>query len=607
MTDQTQKHSLSILNELQSSVDVFQRWVDMLDGTHAPAYAAIATDNTTKDEGNSFTQSLDADEIVYGTGVDVTQVAEIAVNVVSNVVTAADGIRAEASADNITWHGMDEWEINEDDLSTLKTWKVQKQLQYFRLVYENGSGASTNTIVSVFLSKVLGIQFSHRLDANVSGVDDAGLQKAVLAIDTGNEIDFKNVGIHNPIPTATERVYVSDIEQTTSSSPNWTGGENDDVTDLFNDRYEVLTNASADNPKSIVIELKRAIQTSIFGLSTFTGSFSNTKMIATVGMGVDAIEFVLLDESTDNTLKTLLLPQLAPATFNKLEIQFHTANTCSLSVIEIAKSPQRIVRQQGISSLTGLVEDGTTYRGALNVNSAWVHRKIVNETFHQDQVNVENLAIAASEGDTSITVDDGSGFAVGEEVQIQEGATQEIGIITLTGVAGNVLTLDRPIGNDYTTAATVTEVITDMAVAGTLANPEAFEVKAPVGTVWQLTRILISLVHAGAGDDGKFGGIAALTNGVALRATTSAGRTVTFANWKTNGDMRLDMYDVTYTDKAPGGANGTGGRWTFTRSEVVAELDGDASPVQKMEVLVQDPLQTLTSFHIRAQGRVFSP
>ena len=47
-------------------------------------------------------------------------------------------------------------------------------------------------------------------------------------------------------------------------------------------------------------------------------------------------------------------------------------------------------------------------------------------------------------------------------------------------------------------------------------------------------------------------------------------------------------------------------------SGLVAELDGDATgPVQQLFVYVQDDLTTgtpdLTSFTIRAQGRVFSP
>lgn len=257
--------------------------------------------------------------------------------------------------------------------------------------------------------------------------------------------------------------------------------------------------------------------------------------------------------------------------------------------------------------LTALFENITSYRGVLNVNSAWVHRKIVNETFHAHDSAQTTPNGALSAGATSILVDSATGFSVGDTIKLEEGAVQEIGLLTITNIATNTITLDRPIGNDYTTDADVERVDANMAVSGSLASPIIFSIDPPPGTVWQFTRILISIVTSAPPDDGKFGGITALTNGVSLRATTAAGRTVVFANWKTNGDMALDMFDVVYSDKAPAGNHGVRGRWTFTKSEVVAELDGDASPVQTLEVLIQDDLTDLVDFKIRGQGRVFSP
>lgn len=267
----------------------------------------------------------------------------------------------------------------------------------------------------------------------------------------------------------------------------------------------------------------------------------------------------------------------------------------------------------GQSALTSIFENVSTYRKALNVNSAWVHRKIVNETFHQHN-GTTNLNSAATAGDISIIVDDTAGFAVDDQIKLEETVAgvgvQEIGLMTITIVAAGTpgtLTLDRPLGFDYTIAAVVSKVISNMAVSGTLASPEIFEVDPPPGTVWQFTRIMHSITDQTAMDDAKFGGVAALTNGVCLRATTEAGRTVVFANWKSNYDMKLDMFDVPYSPKSPSGYFGLNGRWTFTKSEVVAELNGDADPIQKLEVLIQDDLTELDTFFMRGQGRVFSP
>lgn len=263
------------------------------------------------------------------------------------------------------------------------------------------------------------------------------------------------------------------------------------------------------------------------------------------------------------------------------------------------------------SDLTDLLENITSYRGSLNVNNSWVNRKIVNESFHEHDSAVTNPTTGITAGDTAVTADSVVGFSVGDVVKIEEDVAglgiQEIGVLTITIIAGSVITFDRPISNNYTTAATIERVVTNMAVNGSLASPVIFQIDPPLGTVWQFTRILFNITDQTAMDDAKFGGITALTNGVSLRATTAAGRTVTFANWKSNSDMKLDMFDVDYSTKAPSGFFGLTGRWTFTKAEVVAELDGDASPIQQLEVLIQDDLTGLDTFTMRGQGRVFSP
>jgi len=224
------------------------------------------------------------------------------------------------------------------------------------------------------------------------------------------------------------------------------------------------------------------------------------------------------------------------------------------------------------STIDGSFENITSYRESLDVNNGWKHRKIVNETFHRHTGVTTNPSTEINEGDISIDVDSVVGFLEGDEIKLEEIVdgigVQEIGLMTITDITALTITLDRPLGFEYTTSATLYNVTSDMAVTGTLASPIIFEIDPPEGITWQFTRLLIAITDATAPDDGKFGG------------------------------------NVDYSDKAPAGNHGVNGRWTFTQAEVVAEITGTTVPVQKMEILIQDDLTDLLSFKIRAQGRV---
>lgn len=411
------------------------------------------------------------------------------------------------------------------------------------------------------------------------------------------------INVQNPLPINGDSVYSQEIDRERSTlSAGWTG----EVTDLVDDAYSILNNDTSNNPKTITIWLHRQIQSNILGFGTFTGDFSNTKVSI---LQIDGNEITLADESNDSTKEQrFTVKNIPPVTFLGLKIEFYTDDPVTVTGLAIAKATQTISRIQGISSLNGNLEDVSTYRNAINVNPGWIN-KIVNETFHRHTGVSTTPAIAISMGDISTTLTDATGFLLGSEIKISEGSIQEIGLITLTDVTGApVVKFDRPIGNNYTTAAEIDVVETNMALAnGSLESPVIYELDPPPGTVWEITKLLPALVDNLVPDDGKFGGIPALLNGVCFRATTVAGRVAVFANWKTNFDMKLDMFDLPYTDKAPAGNYGVNGKWTFTELQIVAKLNGDASPVQKIEALIQDPLGDLITFKTKGQGRVFSP
>lgn len=420
---------------------------------------------------------------------------------------------------------------------------------------------------------------------------------------TLHNADGSPIGVHHPLPTNSDQVYSKDINLGTSTlSAGWIGS----ITDLFDDLDSELKNETSNNPKVIDIELERALQTNIFGFASRTGDFSNIKISAFVG---DDTEIPLLDESTDDTKKTLIIVNdIPPVSFTRLRIEFHTADTVTLTGAAITKALQRIIRHQAISELTGQLEDVNSFRSALKVDTALVHKVGVSEYFHRETGTATTLAVAAVPGDTSITVLDTTGFSatVGiNEIKLQTNGLKEVGVLNITALpGGNVIILDRPLSFDFPIGADVLEVSTNLAsLPGTLTSPIVYETAPPEGEVWQLTRTIITMLDGSAMDDGKFGGIPRLINGLALRSNRPGVAQRVVTAWKTNGQIAEDMFDTIYAPKAPAGQYGLRGRWTFTKEEFIVELIGDNG--DSAQALVQDDLTDLDWFSLKGKGRLF--
>jgi len=242
-----------------------------------------------------------------------------------------------------------------------------------------------------------------------------------------------------------------------------------------------------------------------------------------------------------------------------------------------------------------------SHEGAINIHDADVHRFIVSKKFGQSTATSTTLAADVSSGATQITLTSATGFAVGNHLRITGQCTENI-CSQITVLAGNVATLDRPLDNSYLSGDSVTKMIPNMGVLGTLASPESFKVIPPADEVWHLAEMLIEMTHGTAGDNGLFGDLTALTNGVVLRkydGTTSS--YLTFTLWKTNSDIVLDMYNIIYAARSGGGGSyGTNAKASFKNTGAIVYLNGIAGDY--LEILVQDDLTGLDSFRIKVQG-----
>lgn len=219
------------------------------------------------------------------------------------------------------------------------------------------------------------------------------------------------------------------------------------------------------------------------------------------------------------------------------------------------------------------------------------------------------IAINTSIDDRVINANLAAAPTVGNLICLKEDTAFYQGIILsfVDNTGGNYdITIDTPLDFAFTVAGGCSERSDKMNVLGSPGSPLVFSI-SPVnlaaGTEWDIVRFIGVILDDTAMDDGKFGGITALINGVVFRKVDGIYKNL--FNAKTNGDLKLHMYDVDYSDKAPAGQNGLNFRRTFggpSKNGVVIRLAADNA--DQFQVIIQDDLTTLTDFRIVLQGHL---
>lgn len=237
-----------------------------------------------------------------------------------------------------------------------------------------------------------------------------------------------------------------------------------------------------------------------------------------------------------------------------------------------------------------------SFRNALSIHDADVHRSIFNQFLHMNLNNDKSLTSNAVSNLNQITINNTSGLSVGNEIKIMN----EPIIFTIRSINGNTLTLDTPLTFSYDIGTTVKEVTTNLAVNGSLSNPMIFTSDLPSNKIVHITNTNLSILDDNQMDDGSFAGEEALSNGLVIRAVTE-GETRVFTNWKRNRDVREDVFSAEYVDKQQSNEYGFSANYNLKQNLgsviYLEETLGD-----KYEVLVQDNLTNITSIRIKLQG-----
>jgi len=224
------------------------------------------------------------------------------------------------------------------------------------------------------------------------------------------------------------------------------------------------------------------------------------------------------------------------------------------------------------------------------------HTDIIN---YYLRIPIKTLAIATNttKNAYTITVTDATGVVAQTFVELQQNTRAFQARIL--NVNGNILTLDTPLDYAYTTVANILNFTNNLAVDGS-STPVVTSIYPIAGYTGHITTILFAMTLTAAGADNLFGNLTALTKGIVLRKSNNIDHTI--FNAKTNGDLALRMFDVSYTDRAtPSQVFGLRGIFKIKeRTGCVIKLDGATN--DRLDLIIQDNLTSITSFRVVVQG-----
>jgi len=214
------------------------------------------------------------------------------------------------------------------------------------------------------------------------------------------------------------------------------------------------------------------------------------------------------------------------------------------------------------------------------------------------------LAVDAIVGSRTVTMTAGHGLTAGDRIIMIETLDYcpSLFYASVISVATNVITLDTLVTNAFTTSAIVYQYDPELNLDGST-TPIVVSLENPFECAVDITRFIFHITDGTAMDDGTFGGLSALTYGVAMRKYTSAKENEHLWNVKTNGEISEMCFDTRYDEKAPAGVYGFTARLTYagqSKHGVAIRLQ----PGEAIQMIIQDDLTGLTSFRCKVQGHI---
>jgi len=225
------------------------------------------------------------------------------------------------------------------------------------------------------------------------------------------------------------------------------------------------------------------------------------------------------------------------------------------------------------------------------------------DSFFNKEISPFSLAAPTSVSTKDVlvytfTAAPGHGIVLFDEILLLDVIADRVLQCIVVDVSGDVITIDRPIDHIYPITTLGRVVICEMAVAGSLADPQIYTFRAGTNPV-DVTRLLLTGLDGSSMDYSSFLGMPELDNGLVLRIVNGFQKTI--FNFKTNRDIVQFCYDVNLEGKAPSGQFGFSARITFAGQDkhgVAIRISGESA----LQWVVQDDLTPLISLASSAQG-----
>ena len=224
------------------------------------------------------------------------------------------------------------------------------------------------------------------------------------------------------------------------------------------------------------------------------------------------------------------------------------------------------------------------------------------------QLSTPTLAANTVVNSRDITLTAGHGLTGANTGDIMEIADSTNGSYfmqcSITGVSGDVVTLDCPINRVYTTANHLLSVSSDTMNVDGSATPVVFSILPFNLQSGDMVRMIVEMRDNADMDFSSFGSLNALTNGCVVRVNNGDGTYRNLYNFKSNGDIIEQCFDHSFlSPKAGNSERAFAARLTWggqSKHGVTIRLDGSIG--EALEFIVQDDLTGLNKMHWTCQG-----